>query len=172
MVECFFLLNFNPPLRSIRGKTFSSFVIFVIPPAVEIKNINMKKIEHIGIAVKRLSDSIPLFEALLDTECYKTEKVLSENVETAFFKTGESKIELVAPAGTPNALDRFLEKRGEGIHHIAFQVDDLEEEIQRLEALGFQFISNLPKEGADDKMVCFLHPKGTNGVLVELVADK
>lgn len=132
----------------------------------------MKKIDHIGIAVNQLSESIPLFEALLNTACYKTEKVASENVETAFFKIGESKIELVAPVGTPNALDRFLEKRGEGIHHIAFQVNDLQAEISRLKELGFHFINDVPKEGADNKMVCFLHPRGTNGVLVELVADK
>lgn len=132
----------------------------------------MKKIEHIGIAVKDLSVSIPLFEKLLQTNCYKTEKVESENVETAFFRTGESKIELVASVASPSAIEKFIEKRGEGIHHIAFLVDDLPAEAERLRNEGFRFISAEPKEGADNKLVYFLHPKDTNSVLVELVADK
>lgn len=132
----------------------------------------MKKIEHIGIAVKDLEISIPLFERLLNTHCYKKEKVESEHVETAFFKVAESKIELVASTSESNAIQKFITKRGEGIHHIAFQVDDLEKEIERLQQDGFRFINPVPKEGADNKMVCFLHPKDTNSVLIELVTDK
>lgn len=130
------------------------------------------KLEHIGIAVKDLETSITLFEKLLNTNCYKKETVESENVTTAFFKAGESKIELVASGEKGSAIDRFIEKRGEGIHHIAFNVENLEKEIERLQSQGFQFINAGPKEGADNKMVCFLHPKTTNSVLIEIVADK
>lgn len=130
------------------------------------------KLEHIGIAVKDLQQSIGLFEKLLNSKCYKTESVPSENVTTAFFQTGESKIELVASDTKGGVIDKYIEKRGEGMHHIAFDVPELEPEIKRLEALGFQFISSIPKEGADNKMVCFLHPKYTNGVLIELVSEK
>lgn len=132
----------------------------------------MKKIEHIGIAVKELSVSIPLFEKLLNTSCYKTEGVESEQVNTAFFKTGESKIELVEALAPGSVISKFIEKKGEGLHHIAFEVDDIEEEIKRLKNEGFHFINEKPKEGADNKMVCFLHPKETNGVLIELVANR
>lgn len=128
----------------------------------------MNKIEHIGIAVRSLSLSIPLFERLLGTPCYKTESVLSEKVNTAFFKTGESKIELLESVEADGVISRFVEKNGEGMHHIAFEVDDLASEITRLKAEGFQFINEEPKHGADNKMVCFLHPKSTNGMLVEL----
>lgn len=132
----------------------------------------MKKIEHIGIAVKELSMSIPLFEKLLNTPCYKTETVESEQVNTAFFQTGESKIELVQAFAPGSVINRFIEKKGEGLHHIAFEVDDIEEEIKRLKNEGFHFINEKPKEGADNKIVCFLHPKETNGVLIELVANR
>jgi methylmalonyl-CoA/ethylmalonyl-CoA epimerase len=132
----------------------------------------MKKIEHIGIAVKELSVSIPLFEKLLNTPCYKTEAVESEQVNTAFFQTGESKIELVQAFSSGSVINRFIEKKGEGLHHIAFEVDDIEEEIKRLKNEGFHFINEKPKEGADNKIVCFLHPKETNGVLIELVANR
>jgi methylmalonyl-CoA/ethylmalonyl-CoA epimerase len=132
----------------------------------------MKKIEHIGIAVKKLSVSIPLFEKLLNTSCYKTETVESEQVSTAFFKTGESKIELVEALAPGSVINKFIEKKGEGLHHIAFEVDDIEEEMKRLKNDGFHFINEKPKEGADNKMVCFLHPKETNGVLIELVANR
>lgn len=132
----------------------------------------MDKIEHIGIAVKDLKASIPLFEKLLNTQCYKTETVESEQVATAFFKTGDSKIELVAATSQEGAIGKFILKRGEGIHHIAFQVTDLKAEMKRLEDAGFRLVHDEPREGADNKMVCFLHPAGTNGVLVELVADK
>lgn len=132
----------------------------------------MDKIEHIGIAVKDLKASIPLFEKLLNTQCYKTETVESEQVATAFFKTGDSKIELVAATSQEGAIGKFILKRGEGIHHIAFQVTDLKAEMKRLADAGFRLVHDEPREGADNKMVCFLHPAGTNGVLVELVTDK
>ena len=133
--------------------------------------IFMHKIDHIGIAVKNLSVSIPLFEMLLNTTCYKVEDVESEKVRTAFFKTGESKIELVEALDPEGVINRFIDKRGEGMHHIAFQVENLETEIARLEKEGFRFINDQPKPGADNKMVVFLHPKETNGVLIELVMD-
>ena len=132
----------------------------------------MQKIEHIGIAVKDLEVSIPLFEKLLNTPCYKREAVKSEQVETAVFQCGESKIELVAGVSDENAINKFITKKGEGIHHIAFQVSDIEAEMQRLMSAGFKLINDQPKAGADNKRVCFLHPSSTNGVLIELVADK
>ena len=131
----------------------------------------MQNIDHIGIAVKELSVSIPLFEKLLNTHCYKIEEVESEKVKTAFFKTGESKIELVEALDPEGVINRFINKRGEGMHHIAFQVENIEAEIARLKEEGFRFISDQPKPGADNKMVVFLHPKETNGVLIELVSD-
>lgn len=135
----------------------------------------MKKIEHIGIAVKDLGQSISLFEKLLNTACYKKERVESEAVETAFFKTGENKIELVADFNTQDAdgvINKFIAKRGEGIHHIAFDVEDILAEMKRLEGEGFVLLNEQPKEGADNKLVCFLHPKHTNGVLIELCQEK
>jgi methylmalonyl-CoA/ethylmalonyl-CoA epimerase len=132
----------------------------------------MKKIEHVGIAVKKLSVSIPLFEKLLNTECYKTEVLVSEKVNTAFFQTGKNKIELLEPYSAESVIHKFIEKKGEGLHHIAFEVDDIETEMKRLSDEGFTLINQKPKEGADNKMICFLHPKDTNGVLIELVADK
>jgi len=132
----------------------------------------MKKIEHIGIAVKKLSVSIPLFEKLLNTSCYKTEVVESEQVNTAFFEKGESKIELIEAYAPGSVINKFIEKKGEGLHHIAFEVEDIDAEVKRLVNEGFTFINEKPKEGADNKMVCFLHPKETNGVLIELVMEK
>ena len=132
----------------------------------------MKKIEHIGIAVKSLSVSVPLFEKLLHSACYKTESVPSEQVNTAFFQTGDSKLELLESAGANGLIDRFIEKRGEGLHHVAFEVDDLEEEMRRLTREGFRLINEIPKEGADNKLVCFLNPRDTNGVLIELCMEK
>lgn len=131
----------------------------------------MQRIEHIGIAVKDLTASIALFEQLLNTPCYKTEVVAREGVETAFFQTGESKIELLQANSEDSPISKFIARKGEGIHHIAFAVENIEAEMRRLEALGFELLSDAPKPGADGKMVCFLHPKGTNGVLVELCAD-
>ena len=128
----------------------------------------MQKIEHLGIAVKELAKSIPLFEQILNTPCYKTEEVASEGVNTAFFQVGESKVELLEAAKADSPIARFIEKKGEGIHHIAFDVENIEAEMRRLAALGFELLNETPKRGADNKLVCFLHPKTTNGVLIEL----
>lgn len=132
----------------------------------------MQKIEHIGIAVKNLDVSIPLFEKLLNTPCYKTELVESEKVNTAFFKTGPNKIELLESTDPEGVIARFIEKKGEGIHHIAFDVADIEAEMQRLKEEGFILLNDRPKPGADNKLVCFLHPKHTHGVLIELCQEK
>lgn len=131
----------------------------------------MMKVEHIGIAVKQLSASLPLFEVLLNTPCYKTEEVESEKVKTAFFRQGDTKIELLESSTPDGVIARFIEKKGEGIHHIAFEVADIEAEMKRLTAAGFTLLNERPKAGADNKLVCFLHPKGTNGVLVELCQE-
>ena len=131
----------------------------------------MLKIEHIGIAVKQLSVSITLFEKLLNTPCYKTEVVESEQVNTAFFKQGDSKIELVEPYSPGSVITNFLEKKGEGIHHIAFEVDDIKKEAKRLQEEGFILLNEIPKKGADNKLICFLHPKSTNGILIELCME-
>jgi len=128
----------------------------------------MQKIEHIGIAVKDLAISVPLFEKLLNSECYKTELVETEKVNTAFFKKGETKIELLESTDPNGVIAKFIERKGEGLHHIAFDVTDIKAEMQRLQAEGFVLLNEEPKPGADNKLVCFLHPKGTNGVLVEL----
>ena len=131
----------------------------------------IKKVEHIGIAVKDVSFSTTLFERLLGVKPYKTEKVLSEGVNTTFFRLNDQKIELLSSINKGSAIEKFLESKNEGIHHIALLVDSLESEINRLEGLGFQFISKAPKEGADNKRIVFLHPKSTNGVLVELCEE-
>ena len=130
----------------------------------------MQNIEHIGIAVKSLQTSIPLFEALLNTPCYKTEVVESEKVTTAFFKQGETKIELLESMDEDGVIAKFIEKKGEGMHHIALAVNDIEAEMKRLSEAGFTLLNATPKKGADNKLVCFLHPKSTNGVLIELCA--
>lgn len=132
----------------------------------------MVKIEHIGIAVKKLSDSIQLYEQLLNTPCYKTEEVATESVNTAFFQVGDAKIELLEATSPESPIARFLEKKGEGIHHLAFDVENIEAEMRRLSALGFQPLQDHPKQGADNKLVCFLHPKTTGGVLIELCQEK
>lgn len=132
----------------------------------------MKNAEHIGIAVKDFSVSIPLFEKLLNTKCYKTETVETENVNTAFFKTGETKIELLESTREDGVIAKFIEKKGEGIHHIAFEVEDIFAEMERLKSEGFVLLNEKPKDGADNKLVCFLHPKNTNGVLVEICQEK
>ncbi len=131
----------------------------------------MMKIEHIGIAVKDMSFSCNLYEKLLGSACYKEEEVPSEGVNTAFFKTGVNKIELLSATTPESPIAKFLEKRGEGIHHIAFDVDDIVVEMERLKAEGFILLNEVPKLGADNKLVCFVHPKGTNGVLVELCQE-
>jgi methylmalonyl-CoA/ethylmalonyl-CoA epimerase len=128
----------------------------------------MQKIEHIGIAVKSLSVSIPLFEKLLNSQCYKTEEVENEKVQTAFFQKGETKIELVESSDEDGLIARFIAKGGEGVHHIAFEVADIKTEIDRLKKEGFIVLNETPHRGADNKLVCFLHPKTSNGVLVEL----
>ena len=128
----------------------------------------MQHVEHIGIAVKNLATSIPPFEKLLNSPCYKTETVESEQVNTAFFQTGQAKIELLESATENGVIARFIEKKGEGIHHIAFEVEDIYAEMARLQEAGFTLLNEQPKQGADHKLVCFLHPKGTNGVLVEI----
>ena len=132
----------------------------------------MQKIEHIGIAVKSLTDSVPLFEKLLNSQCYKTETVDSEKVKTAFFQIGDTKIELLESTDPEGTIARYIQKKGEGIHHLAFDVNDIKSEMQRLSSEGFQLLNSEPKEGADNKMVCFLHPKNTNEVLIELCMEK
>jgi len=132
----------------------------------------MNKIEHIGIAVKNIQESNALFSKLFNTPPYKTEEVKSENVITSFFKTGDNKIELLEATSPESAIAKFIEKRGEGIHHIAFDVDDIITEMERLKKEGFVLLNEKPKEGADNKLVCFLHPKQTNGVLIELCQEK
>lgn len=128
----------------------------------------MIRLEHIGIAVKNIEQSNELFKKLLGKEHYKIEEVLSENVNTSFFKIGESKVELLEATAPESPIAKFIEKRGEGIHHLAFEVDDIVAEMKRLEEEGFRLLNEIPKKGADNKLVCFLHPKSTNGVLVEL----
>lgn len=132
----------------------------------------MNKIEHIGIAVKDLEKSIPLFEKLLNTPCYKQELVESEKVNTAFFRTGDNKIELLQSTDPSGVIATYIEKKGEGMHHIAFDVTDIYAEMERLKQEGFVLLNEKPKNGADNKLVCFLHPKGTNGVLVELCQER
>lgn len=128
----------------------------------------MLNTEHIGIAVKELAISVPLFEKLLNSRCYKTEEVESEKVNTAFFKMGETKVELLESTDPNGIIAKFIEKKGEGLHHIAFEVVDINAEMKRLQLEGFVLLNEKPKQGADNKMVCFLHPKSTNGVLIEL----
>jgi len=137
-----------------------------------INRLVMQKIEHIGIAVRSLTDAVPLFEKLLNTSCYKTESVESEKVNTAFFQTGPNKIELLESSDPDGVIAKYVEKKGEGIHHIAFDVADIEAEMERLKKEGFVLLNEKPKPGADNKLVCFLHPKHTNGVLIELCQEK
>jgi methylmalonyl-CoA/ethylmalonyl-CoA epimerase len=131
----------------------------------------MMKLEHIGIAVSSLAQSIPLYEKLLQTTCYKTEEVWSEKVVTAFFKAGESKVELLQSLTSDSVVKKFIDKNGEGLHHIAFAVDDIEAEMKRLKKEGFTLLNDKPKQGADNKLICFLHPKNTTGVLIELCQE-
>lgn len=131
----------------------------------------INKIEHIGIAVKSIKDSNKLFESLFGKAHYKIESVESESVNTSFFKLGKSKIELLEATDDEGPIAKFIEKKGEGIHHIAFDVDDIEAEIKRLTKEGFIVLNEKPKKGADNKLVAFLHPKSTNGVLIELCQE-
>lgn len=131
----------------------------------------MNRIEHIGIAVNNLQEACSLYEKMLGVAHYKTEKVEREGVETAFFKTGPNKIELLEATSPESPIAKFLAKKGEGIHHIAFDVSDIVQEMARLKAEGFTLLSDEPKAGADNKLVCFVHPKGTHGVLIELCQE-
>ena len=132
----------------------------------------MLKVEHIGIAVKSITESVPVFEALLNSPCYKTERVDTEQVNTAFFKQGETKIELLESTSPEGIIARYINKKGEGVHHIAFEVADIEAEMKRLKEEGFILLNEQPKPGADNKLVCFLHPKNTYGVLIELCMER
>ncbi len=132
----------------------------------------MNKIEHIGIAVKNLEEANKTYKAILGVASYKTEKVESEGVDTSFFKVGDSKIELLSATNPESPIAKFLEKRGEGIHHLAFNVEDIQSEIERLKGEGFVLLNDFPKSGADNKLVAFMHPKSANGVLVELCQEK
>lgn len=132
----------------------------------------MDKIEHIGIAVKDLELSEKLFSKLFDTEVYKRETVQDQNVITSFLRVGPNKIELLQSTTEDGVINKFIERKGEGFHHIAFKVEDLRAEMQRLKEAGYKLLSDEPKVGADNKIICFLHPKSTGGMLVELVQDK
>ncbi|MRX48412.1 methylmalonyl-CoA epimerase [Pedobacter puniceum] len=128
----------------------------------------MKKLDHVGIAVKDLKEAISVFETILNTKVYKEEDVPEQQVKTVFLQAGESKIELLHALSDESAIAKFLNKKGEGIHHLAFEVDDIFAEIKRLQALGYELINSEPRKGADDKWIAFLHPKNTHGVLIEI----
>lgn len=131
----------------------------------------MEHIEHLGIAVRNLEESIPVYERLLNTSCYKKEVVASENVITAFFQTSNNKVELLQATSPESAIAKFIEKRGEGIHHVAYAVKDIHKEMERLRSEGFRILNEQPKKGADNKLICFVHPKDTSGVLMELCQE-
>lgn len=137
-----------------------------------LQYLEMDKIEHIGIAVSNMDEATITYQALLDTVVYKIEKVDNEHVTTAFLQAGPNKIELLEATHPDSAIAKFIDKKGEGIHHIAFAVTDIYTEMQRLKAEGFTLLSDEPKHGADNKLVCFIHPKSANGVLIELCQDK
>jgi methylmalonyl-CoA/ethylmalonyl-CoA epimerase len=128
----------------------------------------MLRVEHIGIAVRDMAESQKLFETLLGTTCYKKEVVASEKVTTAFFQKGETKIELLESSDPEGVIAKFIDKKGEGLHHIAFEVEDIRAEMERLKKEGFKLLMEEPKAGADNKLICFVHPKSANGVLLEL----
>jgi methylmalonyl-CoA/ethylmalonyl-CoA epimerase len=132
----------------------------------------MKKIEHIGIAVEDMAKAEKIFSTIFGKNAYKWEEVISESVKTTFFKIGESKIELVSATNTESPIAKFLEKNREGMHHIAFAVEDIEKEMERLKKEGIRLLNDNPKTGADNKLICFLHPKDTAGVLIELCQGK
>lgn len=132
----------------------------------------LRKIEHLGIAVANIEESLKMYETLLGTNCYKTESVESEGVKTAFLQVGESKIELLEASNPSSPIAKFLEKKGPGIHHIAFDVENIQAEIARLTAQGFELIHTTPKDGADNKLIAFLHPKSTGSILIELCQEK
>lgn len=139
---------------------------------ITCENIMIKKIEHLGIAVENIDASLLIYEKLLGTSCYKIEEVVSEGVKTAFLQVGETKIELLEATNPASPIAKFLEKKGKGIHHIAFDTDNIEAEISRLSNEGFELIHKTPKDGADGKIIAFLHPKSTDSILVELCQDK
>ncbi len=132
----------------------------------------IKKIEHLGFAVVNIEEAIKTYEILLGAPCYKLEEVASEFVKTAFFRVGESKIELLQATDPASAIAKYIDKKGQGIHHVAFDVDDIDAEITRLTNEGFQLIHQSPKDGADNKLIAFLHPKSTEGMLIELCQEK
>ena len=132
----------------------------------------IKKIEHLGIAVKSIEDSLPMFETLFSAACYKEEIVESEGVRTAFIQVGESKIELLEATNEDSPIAKFLAKNGQGFHHVAFEVENIEAEITRLQQAGFQLIHEVAKDGADNKRIAFLHPKSTGSLLVEICQEK
>jgi methylmalonyl-CoA/ethylmalonyl-CoA epimerase len=134
--------------------------------------MNIKHIEHIGIAVSDLQQAIETYEALLDRPCYKTESVVSEKVDTAFFQTGDSKIELLGASDEDSVIAKYVQKRGEGLHHVAFAVEDIRAEMKRLKEAGFRLLQDEPKQGADNKLVAFVHPKNSRGVLIELCQER
>lgn len=129
-------------------------------------------IEHLGIAVKSLDESLPFWEQLLGTKCYNIEEVADQKVRTAFFKIGQTKIELLEPTSEESTIAKFIEKKGEGVHHIAFAVENLEDSLKESEASGIQLIDKVPRSGAEELSIAFLHPKSTHGVLIELCQDK
>jgi len=131
----------------------------------------MEHIEHLGIAVADLEQAIPVYEKLLGTPCYKREEVASEHVITAFFRTSINKVELLQATSPESAIAKFVEKRGEGLHHVAFAVNDIHAEMARLQAEGFRLLNAEPKRGADNKLICFVHPKDANGMLMELCQE-
>ena len=132
----------------------------------------MKKIEHIGIAVEDMGKAEKIFSTIFRKPSYKSGEVISEGVKTSFFKVGNSKIELLSATNSNSPITKFLKKNREGMHHVAFAVEDIEKEMKRLKTEGFRLLNNLPKEGADNKLICFLHPKDTSGVLIELCQEK
>ena len=131
----------------------------------------MNKIEHIGIAVKDLEAANKVYESLLNTKVYKEEELKSEGVKTSFLRIGDSKIELLEGTSEDSPISKFISKKGEGVHHIAYDVEDIEKEMQRLNKAGFRLLNERPKLGADNKLVCFIHPKSANGVLIELCQE-
>jgi methylmalonyl-CoA/ethylmalonyl-CoA epimerase len=170
-VFCFFNTKLAQKVLNERGN-FVLLADFTEFGSAISKPFFMQKIEHIGIAVKDLATSVPLFEKLLNSQCYKTEQVENEKVNTAFFKTGETKVELLESTDPDGVVARFIAKKGEGLHHIAFEVADIETEMERLKSEGFVLLNEKPKPGADNKLICFLHPKTTNGVLIELCMER
>ena len=161
-------MNYKKDFRDNQGYIARLFVFLL---TLYNKFKLMRKIEHIGIAVKSLESSNLLFEKLFGQPPYKQEEVVSEGVKTSFFMNGPNKIELLEATNPDSPIAKFIDKKGEGIHHIAFDVNDINEEIIRLKNEGFVVLNEIPKKGADNKLVAFLHPKGTNGVLVELCQE-